>query len=117
MMAAMQIHIVEDDPVIAADIKLTQSCLGHVVTGVSHSASQCIRALEDQKVDLLLLDIDLGKNQTDGIALSQLVTSKYNYPFIYLTSYYDDATLKKVSLTKPLAYILKPFEERDLKVA
>ena len=116
-MKRLAIHIVEDDPIIATDIKMTAETLGHTVVGVSHCAEKCLVQLRNVKPDLLLLDIDLGRGQEDGISLAKTIKSAHGIPFLYLTSYFDDSTVARASETQPSAYVLKPFQEKDLKVA
>ena len=59
------------------------------------------------------LDIKL-KGSMDGTEIVELIQEKYKVPVIYLTSYTDDATINKASLTKPYGYIVKPVDENRL---
>ncbi|MEL6559349.1 MAG: response regulator [Bacteroidota bacterium] len=112
----MRICIVEDEPIIAEEIKMHLSNLGHEVMGVFHEAKECLEQLETLNPELMFLDIDLGKGEIDGVSLAHLINSEFKIPFIFLTAYYDDATLQRASMAKPKAYLLKPFEKNDLKV-
>ncbi|UII23044.1 LytR/AlgR family response regulator transcription factor [Fulvivirga ligni] len=117
MKSNLNLIVVEDDPIIAEDIRETLIHLGHHVVDCVYNAEQCLALLKCSKVDMLIMDVDLGRDEMDGISLARKVKQEYGYPFIFLTSYYDDDTLKRAADTQPRAYVLKPFVEKDLKVA
>ena len=50
----------------------------------------------------------------DGIEIADLINKKYQIPFIYLTSYADRSTVDRAKHTRPMGYIVKPFDDRDL---
>ena len=60
-----------------------------------------------------MLDIFIS-GDTDGVDLAGQIRKKSDSPLIFLTSYYDNQTLDRVKEVKPEAYIVKPFEERNL---
>ncbi|MEL7146131.1 MAG: response regulator, partial [Bacteroidota bacterium] len=93
-MKSLSLFIVEDDPIIAADIRMTVEGLGHQVLAVSHRSDRCLEMLKQVRPDLMLLDIDLGKGNEDGVSLAKVIKSTYGYPYIYLTSYFDDSTIQ-----------------------
>ncbi|MEP0365375.1 MAG: response regulator [Cyclobacteriaceae bacterium] len=115
MSSTTKIFIVEDDSLIAEDIKLMLEDLGYEVVGKAFNAEAALAKMKTASPDLLLLDIELAGEMT-GIDLAEIINLKYQIPFIYLTSFYDNATLEKAKLTSPAGYILKPFDENDLKV-
>jgi len=112
-MANIQILIVEDEPLIAEDIGEYLSNVDYSVAAIAYNKAQAIQALEEQKPDLVLLDINLGNN-LDGIALAQLINAQYFLPFIFLTSYTHKSVLDQAKVTRPMGYLLKPFTEKDL---
>jgi len=65
--------------------------------------------------DLILLDINI-KGTLSGIDLAEIIRKKYHVPFVFLTSFSDKVTLDRVKETVPYGYIVKPFNENDLKV-
>lgn len=115
MNSSTKIFIVEDDPLIAEDIKLMLEDLGYEVVGKAFNAEAALSKIKTTSPNLLLLDIELAGEMT-GIDLADIINLKYQIPFIYLTSFYDSATLEKVKATRPAGYILKPFDENDLNV-
>lgn len=112
-MANIQILIVEDEPLIAEDIGEYLSNVDYSVAAIAYNKAQAMQALQEQKPDLVLLDINLGNN-LDGIALAQLINAQYFLPFIFLTSYTHKSVLNQAKVTRPMGYLLKPFTEKDL---
>lgn len=78
------------------------------------NAVQAIKLLENESIDLVILDINLGENEQDGISIGKVVESNYEIPFIYLTAYYNQETISKAIATKPYSYLTKPFKNADL---
>jgi len=109
-----RIMVVEDEGIIAQDIKNCLEGLGYNVPDVVFTGREAILRAEQLRPDLVLMDIVL-KGDIDGIETASEIRKKYNIPIVYLTAYEDDKTLKRAKLTEPLGYILKPFEERYLR--
>lgn len=115
MRAAKSILIVEDEPLIADDIALTLSEKGYGVSGLVDNADDALSILSKKSTDLVLLDIQI-KGAKDGIKLAQDIRTQFKLPFIYITSFYDRNTLERAKITEPQAYIVKPFDEKDLLI-
>jgi DNA-binding LytR/AlgR family response regulator len=111
----LKILVVEDDALIAEDIMLMLEDMGMISVGKAFNARQALNIIRDRTPDLILLDIEL-EGDMDGIELGEMINKTYHIPFIYITSYYDDATVERAKKSEPEAYILKPFNENDLKV-
>lgn len=109
------ILIVEDEGLIAEDIKFNLEKLGHVVSGIVMNGDRALDAIANPDIDLVLLDINI-KGSLSGIDLAEIIRTKYRLPFIFLTASTDDYTLDKAKATLPYGYIVKPFNELDLKV-
>lgn len=107
--------IVEDEPLIADDIAMTLGDKGYQISGLADNADDALQVLSKVHTDLVLLDVQI-KGSKDGIRLAHEVRSHYQLPFIFLTSFYDKNTIERAKLTEPEAYILKPFDERDLLI-
>ena len=110
------ILVVEDDPVVRADIVDCLYELGYPTVSEAGNGQKAREILELSLPDLVFLDIHLGKDDT-GISLGHLLNQEYRLPFIYLTAFSDDQTLASVKKTLPAGYVLKPFHEQRLKVA
>lgn len=108
--------IVEDEFLIANDIRTILTKLGYAVMAVAKSADEALKAVKSEKPDLALLDVNIIGDK-NGIELSKILNKKFRIPHLFITSYSDNATLKQMNNTNPLGYILKPFDERDIRVA
>ncbi|MEA5451879.1 EAL domain-containing protein [Leptolyngbya sp. CCNP1308] len=107
------ILVVEDEVVIAMDLRATLIDLGHHVPAIVTSGEAAIQKALELHPDLILMDIHLRK-VLDGIDAATEINKSLDIPIIYLTAYADEETLKRASLTTPFGYILKPFEAREI---
>jgi PAS domain S-box-containing protein len=105
--------IVEDDRIIAEDIKITLEKFGYNVSSITAFGEDAIKRAKVEKPDLVLMDIIL-KGKMTGIEAVKKIISKENIPVVFLTAYADKKTIEKVKLTGPFGYIIKPFEENEL---
>lgn len=115
-MSIVKIGVVEDEAVIADHICDTLEALGYKVTEPALNYTEAIQMIEDERPDLLLLDIQLA-GQKDGIDVAKKVRETYNIPFIFLTANADSATVARAKAVNPPAYLVKPFNKDDLYAA
>ncbi|MEP7263768.1 MAG: response regulator [Bacteroidota bacterium] len=108
------ILVVEDESIVAKDIQSTLIKLGYDVPATASSAVIAYDKLKEIRPDLVFLDIKL-KGDEDGITIAAHIQQHYQIPVIFLTSYVDQATLDRAKVTEPYGYIVKPFNETDLK--
>jgi PAS domain S-box-containing protein len=114
MNSDIKILVVEDESIVAKDIQNTLIRLGYDVPATASSAASAYEKLEQIHPDLVFLDIKL-KGEEDGIDIAGHIKEKFNIPVIFLTSYVDQQTLDRAKITEPYGYIVKPFNESDLK--
>ncbi len=115
-MSVLKIGIVEDELVIARTIVSTLNELGYSHCGTAINYTEAMEMLDDNKPDLLLLDIQLS-GKKDGIDLAQKINEFYQIPFIFLTANSDAETIDRAKKVKPHAYIVKPFTKEELFAA
>ncbi len=108
------ILIVEDESIVGLDIKQHLLRFGYNVIGPVASAEDAIVMVEKQLPDLVLMDIRL-QGEMDGVEASGIIRQKYHKPVILLTAYADDNTVNRAKKSNPFGYILKPFNERELR--
>lgn len=108
-----KILIVEDETIIAIDIKSTLQKIGYSVSDIVTSGEKVIDSLSKEKPDLILMDISLS-GKLDGIETAEIISKKYNLPIVYLTALTNSETLERARRTEPFGYLLKPFDERNL---
>ena len=112
-MTPTRLLVVEDESIVALDLKARLNRLGYSVIGTAASGEEAIKLAEDGRPQLVLMDIRL-RGDMDGIETAQILRARYNIPVIYLTAHADDATLQRAKTTEPFGYLTKPFEEREL---
>lgn len=113
---SIRILIVEDEVVIAEDMKMMLQNVGYDVSGVAYSHPEAIQSLQANTPDIILIDINLG-GVKDGIDLADYVNKNFSIPLIYATSNTDPHTLEKAKKTLSNGYLLKPFSQDDLFTA
>lgn len=112
---AIQILVVEDERVVARDIKACLENLGYIVPAIASSGIEAIEQAQALHPDVVLMDIRL-KGEIDGIQAAQHIWQELHIPVIYSTGHSDRATVERAMATDPLGYILKPIKEQDLYV-
>ena len=115
-MKKKQILIVEDERIVADDIKMSLEKLGYAVPAVVCSGEEAVKKTEEIHPDLVLMDIVLGEKM-DGIEAAEIIRSRFNIPVVYLTAYSDKNILARAKVTSPFGYIIKPFEDKDVYTA
>ncbi|MEM9926334.1 MAG: ATP-binding protein [Cyanobacteria bacterium P01_D01_bin.50] len=108
-----KILVVEDERIIACDIKDCLENSGYIVPAVIAYGEQAITKMGELKPDLVLMDMML-KGEMNGIQAAEIIINSFNIPVVFLTAYSDESTLQKAKATQPFGYILKPFEESQL---
>lgn len=108
-----KILIVEDEPAIAQDLEDILLDSGYDVVGIAYTYEQAIALLGETSPDLIFLDIALQGLGT-GLDVAKIINEKYNIPFIFLTSFSDKETIQEVVSLNPIAYLVKPFNDRDI---
>ncbi len=109
-----KIMVVEDESIVAKDLEMTLRRLGYAVPATASSADDALRKAGQFRPDLVLMDIHLH-GEVDGITAARRLRSEMNIPVIYLTAYADDDTVERARDTEPFGYLLKPFNERELR--
>lgn len=115
-MDSLNILIVEDEFPIAESLKEILEILGHEVVGIATSFTEAIDLLDNNKIDLALLDIQLKGNKS-GIDLASTINSKYSIPYIFTTAFVDNETVAEASELGPYGYIVKPYGMNDINPA
>lgn len=115
-MAGARIHVVEDEPVVAAGIARKLEHVGFSLYGTTLSGEAALRAVDSNPPDLVLMDIKL-QGEIDGIDAAIAIKERYDIPVIFLTAYADEATLQRAKLAQPYGYLVKPFTDLELSGA
>lgn len=109
-----KILVVEDETIVAWDIKETLEKLGHTIVDMVVSADEALGSAFGEHPDLVLMDIRL-EGEVDGITAGDEIYHQLNIPVIYLTAHADEITLARATKTDPFGYITKPFQSQSLQ--
>lgn len=113
-MQKAKILIVEDELIVALDIKSTLESLGFQVTHIATNYQEALQNASQNKPDVLLSDINL-KESKNGIQIAKDIQRFGYIPVVYLTAFCDEETINEAVKTNPIGYITKPFKREDLK--
>ncbi|MBT3225031.1 MAG: PAS domain S-box protein [Deltaproteobacteria bacterium] len=114
-MEKAKILIVEDEAIIAMELESQLRRLGYEVTSIVDTGDDAINKAEEDRPDLILMDIRL-KGDKDGIDTAEVIRNRLGIPAIFSTAYLDQERIERAKITMPFGYVLKPIQERDLKV-
>ncbi|NQT24255.1 PAS domain S-box protein [candidate division KSB1 bacterium] len=109
-----KILIFEDESIIAMELKRKLEQIGYVIPAIESFGEKAIEMVDRHDPDLILMDIML-EGQVDGVQAATRIREKKDIPLVFLTAYSDDCTIQRVKQIEPYGYILKPFDEREIK--
>ena len=107
------ILIVEDDAILALDLKKMLLRLGYTVAGPLASGEEALVLLSDKPVDLVLMDIELA-GAMNGITAAEIIHRTVGIPVVFLTGFSQDPLLQQAKIAAPYGYLIKPVPEREL---
>lgn len=110
------ILIVEDERLVAHDIKITLERMGYEALPPVATGEDALRIAAKLQPALVLMDIHLA-GKLDGITTAKELIDEHNIPVIYITAFADEETINQAKETSPYGYIVKPFAEHDLRIA
>jgi len=112
----LHVLVLEDDPIIAMDIKSIVDEMSGFAAFTASDMSSALKVASKNHINIIVSDIQI-KGDTDGIETTKRLQEIYNLQVIFLTSFNDDATLQRVSNVNFSRYIIKPFREKELVAA
>jgi len=115
-MSRIRILIVEDEAITRTEIAARLQRLGYDVAGATSSGEGAVHMARQLAPDLVLMDITLS-GDLDGIQAGAAIRERHHIPVIYLTADSEPKTLERVKLADPFGYLVKPFENVDLRSA
>ncbi len=113
---ALSVLIVEDETVVALDLRERVLSMGHDVCGIADSAAKALALAIAERPGLILMDIML-KGDADGVDAATNIRAEYDVPVIFVTAYGDGDTFERIKAVSPYGYIVKPYNERELRIA
>ncbi len=113
-MSGDKILVIEDDKMLAIDIKNSLQTLGYSVVKVTNSLEEAIKQVAETNPNLVLIDICLAA-QINGVGVAEIIKNTFQVPVIYLTEYLENTFPKKLQ-NEPFSYLVKPFTEKDMYI-
>ncbi len=107
-----RVMIVEDERIVAFNLRQRLLKLGYEVPAVAASGEQALMHVDASEPDIVLMDINI-EGDMDGIQTAERLGDS-SPPIIYLTAHSEESTLARARSTKPYGYLIKPFSEREL---
>src|SRR5690554_685239 len=115
MSESKRLLIVEDERIVALDLRRRLEKLGHEVVSHVVNGDDAVAAAKELHPDIILMDIRI-EGPMDGIDTAATIRKKLHIPHIFLTAHSDEATIERAKQTDPDGYILKPFTDRDISL-
>lgn len=109
-----RVLIVEDEILIAEELKERLSRLGYSVIAAVDSADEGIGIATKEVPDLVLMDIRL-RGEKDGVEAAVEIRRQVDVPIVYLTAHSDKLTVDRAQKTDHDGFLLKPFHRRELQ--
>ena len=110
----MKILIVEDEFIIAMDMKMKLEELGYQVIGIKNSGEQAIKKIQESKPHLILMDV-LLKGEMDGIDATHEIWNRFKIPVLYITAHSDNTTISRIEESPCQGFLNKPVNSDELK--
>ena len=114
---SIQVLIIEDDLIIAENLKENLLELGYQVNGIASNATAAIAMYYQHRPDICITDIYLKGSAKNGIEIMQELNAAAEIPIIYLTSFSDHEYRDKAKSTNPAAYLMKPASKTQIDIA
>ncbi|MCX6692442.1 MAG: response regulator [Methanoregula sp.] len=111
-----KILVVDDEAIITMQLEERLTAMGYTVAGMAASGEDAIDKARSLRPDLVLMDIVMP-GKMNGIEAAQIITKELDIPVVFVTSYADDTIIEKAKSVRPYGYIVKPFNELEIKAA
>jgi|MTBAKSStandDraft_1061840.scaffolds.fasta_scaffold00006_356 signal transduction histidine kinase len=113
---APAILVVDDERVIGMALTASLGRLGYVSAGLAGNGEEAVRLCGEKHPDLVLMDVRL-QGEMDGVEAAERINRLFGTPIIFLTAFWDEETVTRAKRSGPYAFLVKPYEDRDLQTA
>ena len=111
-----KILVVDDEAIITMQLEERLTALGYEVVGMAASGEESVEKARRLAPDIVLMDIVMP-GRMNGIEAAKQISAELAIPVVFVTSYADDAIIEKAKEARPYGYIVKPFNELEIKAA
>ncbi|MCZ8353327.1 MAG: response regulator transcription factor [Cyclobacteriaceae bacterium] len=106
--------IIEDELLVAQNIEAILEDNGFIVTGIATEVTSAKNLIAHKRPDVILCDIYLKGTETGIDFAEYILNSSLDIPIVFLTAFADTHTIKRASAAQPVAYLVKPFTDKQL---
>lgn len=111
---ATKILIVEDEVVVAMELRSKLTAMGYEIVGIADTGEAATEKAQSLLPDAVLMDIKLA-GPMDGIDAAETIRRRHKIPVVFLTAHSDHRTLQRAKLSEPFGYLVKPFSGTELR--
>jgi len=115
-LTAARILVVEDEAITAMSLSRSLEDLGFEVVAIASRAEEALALVASERPDLVLMDIRI-RGPLDGTETARLIRDRFGTPVVFMTAYADEITIRKAAQASPFGYLVKPYQERDVRGA
>lgn len=110
------ILVVDDEAIITMQLEERLSVMGYTVAGMAASGEDAVERARQVRPDIVLMDIVMP-GKMNGIEAAKIITTELDIPVVFVTAYADNAIIERAKSARPYGYIVKPFNELEIKAA
>lgn len=114
--AKPKILVVEDEFIVAFEMKVALEGMGYTVCGMASSGVEALTYAEREKPDCVLMDISI-KGEMDGIEVARHIRSRYDVGTIFMSGYPVEEMMKRAADVRPICCFVKPLDYDQLEAA
>ncbi|WP_155592890.1 ANTAR domain-containing response regulator [Lysinibacillus cavernae] len=107
-----KVMIVEDESLIAIDLKFMLEDNGYEVVAQANNGETAIELAFIHKPQLILMDIKMPK--LDGLKASKIIEQQLGIPVLFISAYSEKELLLYMKQDNILGYVMKPFSEKNV---
>ena len=111
-----KILVVDDEAIITMQLEERLSAMGYTISGMAASGEEAVDKARRLRPDIVLMDIVMP-GKVNGIEAAKIIFEELDIPVVFVTSYADDTIIEKAKNVRPYGYIVKPFNELEIKAA
>lgn len=110
------ILVVEDEFIVAFELKVALEGMGFTVCGMVSSGEDAIEVVEREKPDCVLMDVSI-KGEMDGIEAARQIRARFGTRTAFISGYPVEELMERAADVRPIGIFVKPLEYRELEIA
>jgi CheY-like chemotaxis protein len=115
MMTKPKILVVEDEFIVAFELKVVLEGMGYTVCGMVSSGEDAIESVEREKPGCVLMDVSL-KGEMDGIETARHIRARFGIRTAFLSGYPVEELMTRAADVEPIGIFVKPLVYSELEM-